>query len=273
MRAELEKLLITNEFYEEITGISIDEIKYGITPDIATGMSQETLDIMRNNSSFESILDSARLKKTKFKVFFEKLWNYFINILFSILLIAFIESILLVIIYYFFNNPKFLMELYFPALFISISLGFWMGFSITNYTRKQSIYQRRSKIERLESLYQLRRLFIELENYNKIIKSIDVKEQINYVLNSINEPIQKEVLDALSKIQENLIKALKVERILRENKDFSIKNLESLNITFAELQFTDISKQASEYSGFVEQILDVGISLNQEFEILRDGYK
>lgn len=272
MRIELEKLLITNEFFEELTGISINEIKYGITSDVVASLTQESLNLMINNSTFESSLNSARLKKKKLQILFEELWNYFTNILFVSLFFIFILAIVL-IIGYFFVSPNFFTKLYLPALFISISLGCLMGIPTAKDSRKQLIYQKRAKIERLESLYQLRRLFIELENYNKIIKSIDVKEQINYVLNSINEPIEKEALDALSKIKDNLIKALKIEKILRDNKDISIKNLESLNLTFAELQFTDISKQASDYSELVEQILDVGVSLNQEFEILRDGYK
>lgn len=44
-----------------------------------------------------------------------------------------------------------------------------------------------------------------------------------------------------------------------------------LEITFAEIQSTDITKRASQYSEFVEQVLTIGTNLNQEFEMLSNS--
>lgn len=155
-----------------------------------------------------------------------------------------------------------------PIYYTAIPLGLWAGIESAKESSTESKEERIRKADRLESLIRLRKLFLECENYNKVIQSINVKDQINNVLEYSNDPTREEIIVALKKIRSNLIKALKIDRVLRENADVVNIARESLEITFAELQYTDITKQASQYSEFVEQVLTIGVSLNHEFEML-----
>ena len=71
----------------------------------------------------------------------------------------------------------------------------------------------------------LRILLNDVERYNSVIKAIDINDQIEDVGNlGVGIQEREKVLEALELTRNDLIRALKTERILRENKHFIITN-------------------------------------------------
>ncbi|MDF5714916.1 MAG: hypothetical protein PUP93_13785, partial [Rhizonema sp. NSF051] len=155
-----------------------------------------------------------------------------------------------------------------PIYYVAIPLGISVGYGTSTESHTKSKENRAYKTERLESLVKVRKLFVECENYNSVIRSIELKDKISKVLEHVNDPLRDDVIKTLNQIRNNLEKALKVERLLRENLDVVNIETEHLEITFAEIQFTDIKNYASQYSEFVEDVLTIGTNLNREFKML-----
>jgi len=272
MREDLQRLLIGEEEFLEITGVSYTEIKYGfnyfvIEPDLA----QSYLKDVNVTDNFDNALATVynELKKKTNTSIFRNLQSLFFTVLFCVLFLVIPLQIILWLIDLIFKTELLSMKIiftYFPLYYSVILLGIWMGIEMVKSSAKTEIETSRRTLERLESLKKLRKLFLECENYNKIIKSIHVKDQIGEVLENKKDETRQELLQGLQKIKNNLIKALKLERIMRENADVVGVNRESLEITFAELEYSNMTDNASQYSEFVDDILELRINLNKEFE-------
>ena len=281
MKEELENLLISQEQLEELTEITYDEIKYGITPqdleiltesELTESDKEDKIERKKEKSSFD--LEIKKLKNYKFP-FYKKIYSLVNYILFSFGFFLFLSQIVFLIFDLFFDTDLFLnidlflnnlRVLIFPLIFIA-----WMGFDINKSEQKKNYQKRRQKLRRLESLKQLNKLWNEVDNYNKIIRSIDVKDQISNILEKETESGREEILQSMEKIHDNLIKAIKIDKIIRENEDVISIERESLELTFAELKYTEMKDQASKYSDLVDEILDLGKTLNSEFEELQSS--
>lgn len=112
-----------------------------------------------------------------------------------------------------------------PSWILLIVLGIWVG-GLTQ-TILYLIWRSRSKIVKLNMTSSLRILLNDVERYNTVIRAIDINDQIEEAGNP--EVLIKEresVLAALKLTKADLVRALKTERILRENKSFILSNTE-----------------------------------------------
>lgn len=112
-------------------------------------------------------------------------------------------------------------------------------------------------------------LLDEVDKYHAVLKAIDIKYQLERLGNSItslNE--RKKVIAALQLTREDLVRALKSERILRENKHLLITNSELLANNLAALQALQVHASADEYGHLLNESLQISLSVQEEMRKL-----
>ncbi|NES99506.1 MAG: hypothetical protein F6K61_02840 [Sphaerospermopsis sp. SIO1G1] len=113
-------------------------------------------------------------------------------------------------------------------------------------------------------------LLDEVDKYHSVIQAIDINDQLvssgNYQ-SSIED--REQVISALQLIREDLVHALKSERILRDNKKLLADNQEVLVNNLANLQALQVSNQASEYAQLLNQSLQIALDVQAEIRKLR----
>jgi hypothetical protein len=151
-------------------------------------------------------------------------------------------------------------------LFIIITL---IGGGITQsllyfWWKKQSKFLRKNITPSLEILLN------DVDRYNSVIKAIDINDQIEEAGNP--EVILKErekVLDALQLTRNDLIRALKTERVLRENKNFIIKNTDLFANNLPTLSAMQVSEQATEHGRLLNEALEIALDVQLEMRRLQ----
>lgn len=127
----------------------------------------------------------------------------------------------------------------------------------------------RSLWRRFTSSPVLARLLAVVDQYHGVIKAIDIYEQ-----SATSEDLETNLNDrnqliiALQLIREDLVRALKTERILRDNKKLLATNQELFVNNLASLQ---VSSQANEYAQLLNQTLQIALDLQAEMRGLGTG--
>lgn len=112
---------------------------------------------------------------------------------------------------------------------------------------------------------QLIRLFDDIERYNSIIIAIKINDEIEAAGNPYVQIKQREkVLDALKLIREDLVRALKTERILRENRKFMDDKSELFRTNFQTLTGLQIQDRASEHGRLLQEALEIAVGVQEE---------
>ncbi|MBE9003742.1 hypothetical protein IQ259_01530 [Fortiea sp. LEGE XX443] len=110
-------------------------------------------------------------------------------------------------------------------------------------------------------------LLDEVDQYHSVIKAIDIHDQLATSGNSIND--REPVISALQLIREDLVRALKTERILRDNKKLLANNQELFVNNLANLQALQVSTQAGEYAQLLNQSLQIALDVQAEIRKLQ----
>ena len=114
-------------------------------------------------------------------------------------------------------------------------------------------------------------LFDDVDRYNGIIKTIEINDKIEDAGNSqLKIDDRPKVIQALQLIREDLVRALKTERILRENKKFVAANSELFATNLKALSALQISDRASEQSRLLNEALQVALGVQAEMKKLQD---
>ncbi|MGC1394913.1 MAG: hypothetical protein WA828_11590 [Coleofasciculaceae cyanobacterium] len=114
-------------------------------------------------------------------------------------------------------------------------------------------------------------LLDEVERYNAVIKAIHINDQLEAVgttFRSISD--RQKVIEALTLTKEDLVRAIRAERILRENKSFLLGNPELLATNLRTLQTIQINDQASEYGRLLNEALQIAASVQEEMGKLKN---
>ncbi|MEH1926063.1 MAG: hypothetical protein V7K14_13920 [Nostoc sp.] len=115
-------------------------------------------------------------------------------------------------------------------------------------------------------------LLDEVDKYHDLIGAIDINDQLaasGNVESSIHD--RDQVTAALRLIREDLVRALKTERILRDNKKLLANNQELFVNNLASLQALQLSSQAGEYAQLLNQSLQIAIDVQAEIRKLHKG--
>ncbi|MGE5659057.1 MAG: hypothetical protein ACM37W_20880 [Actinomycetota bacterium] len=118
---------------------------------------------------------------------------------------------------------------------------------------------------------QLLNLFDDVDRYNAIIKAIDLNDQIEAAGNpKVTIHNRKQVIEALCLLREDLIRALKTEKILRNNKKILSSNPELFATNFTALTALQISDKASERGRLLNEALQIAVGVQEELKKLQD---
>jgi hypothetical protein len=132
------------------------------------------------------------------------------------------------------------------------------------------IWKQRSKVIKENITPSLRILLSDVERYNNVIKAININDQIEAAGNvDVRIRERKKVLDALKLTRTDLIRALKTERILRENKNFIISNTELFANNLPTLSAMQVSEQASEHGRLLNEALQIALDVQLEMKRLQ----
>ncbi|MBC1240031.1 hypothetical protein VF14_28035 [Nostoc linckia z18] len=112
-------------------------------------------------------------------------------------------------------------------------------------------------------------LLDEVDKYHDLIKAIDINDQLA-ASGNLESSVQDRdrVTAALQLIREDLVRALKTERILRDNKNLLANNQELFVNNLASLQALQVSTQAGEYAQLLNQSLQIAIDVQAEIRKL-----
>ncbi|MGB3237131.1 MAG: hypothetical protein WBB29_02475 [Geitlerinemataceae cyanobacterium] len=116
----------------------------------------------------------------------------------------------------------------------------------------------------------IKTIFDKIYNYNKLIRAIDINDQLEDAGNtSLSLSDREKVIEALQFTRNDLIRALKTERILRENKDFIASNPHMFATNLTALPHFQVSDQASEYGRILDETLKVAVDIQDELKKLQ----
>ena len=144
-------------------------------------------------------------------------------------------------------------------------------------SRFTSVCLRRSDVQEITDLLSwlhsrkiLKNILDKVYNYIKLIKAIDINDQLEAAGNpTLNLSDRQQVIEAISAAREDLLRALKTERILRENKDFIDSNPHMFASNLTALPTLQVSEQASEYGRLLDETLQIAVGVRQEINKLQ----
>lgn len=118
--------------------------------------------------------------------------------------------------------------------------------------------------------HSLNTLLHEVDRFNAVVKAIDINDKIEAAGNSeVTIKERRRVLEALAYTRADLVRALKTERILRENKQFIVNNPELLANNLATLTQMQVTEQASEHGRLLNEALEIALDVQQEMKRLQ----
>lgn len=117
------------------------------------------------------------------------------------------------------------------------------------------------------------RMFEDVKRFNSVIKAIDLNDQIEAVGNpGVRLKNREKVIHALTLAREDIIRALRTERILRENEKFIKLNHELFESNLAALTAMQVNDQASEYGQLLNEALQIVVDVREEMKKLQDQH-
>jgi signal transduction histidine kinase len=155
-----------------------------------------------------------------------------------------------------------------PSWILLIILGLWVGGVIQ--TILYLIWKKKNKLIKLNMTNSLLILLNDVNRYNSVIRAIDINDQIEEAGNpevSIKE--RKKVIEALKLTRTDLVRALKTEKILRENKSFIISNTELFVNNLATLTAMQVTEQATEHGRLLNEALQIALDVQHEMRKLQ----
>jgi hypothetical protein len=146
---------------------------------------------------------------------------------------------------------------------------FWTGGSIQ--TILYLLWKGKSRFLKQHQTNSLRILLNDVERYNSVIKAIDINDQIEDAGNlGVGIQEREKVLAALELTRNDLIRALKTERILRENKSFIITNSDLFANNLAALASMQITEEATEHGKLLNEALQISLDVQLEMKKLQN---
>ncbi|MEQ8961286.1 MAG: hypothetical protein RLP02_25740 [Coleofasciculus sp. C2-GNP5-27] len=129
------------------------------------------------------------------------------------------------------------------------------------------------KIAISQNCKNLIRLFEDVKRFNRVIKAIDINDKIEAVGNpSVSLKNRGQVIQALRLTRSDIIRALKTERILRENAKFIKYNSELFDTNLMALTALQVSDQATEHGRLLNEALQIVVDVQQEMRTLQNRH-
>lgn len=114
-------------------------------------------------------------------------------------------------------------------------------------------------------------LLDEVDRYNAVIRAIHINDQLEATGTTDGSfSDRQKVMEALALIKEDLVKAIRAERILRENQSFLTSNPELLATNLRTLQTLQVNDRASEYGRLLNEALQIAAGVQEEMTKLQN---
>jgi len=147
-----------------------------------------------------------------------------------------------------------------PSGILLILLSAWLGGVIQIWL--YVVWNIKNNLLKAKITNSLQVLLNDVERYNTVIKVIDINDQIEAAGNlevSIKE--RDKVIEALQLTRKDLVRALRTEKILRENKNFILHNSELFANNLVALASMQVTEQASEHSKLLNEALQIALDV------------
>ncbi|QSJ19887.1 hypothetical protein JYQ62_14960 [Nostoc sp. UHCC 0702] len=132
-------------------------------------------------------------------------------------------------------------------------------------------WKKRLKTLKANMTHSLQTLLYDVDRYNAVIKAIDINDQIEEAGNpGVSIQKREKVIEALQLTRTDLVRALKTERILRENKNFILRNTELFVNNLATLTAMQVSEQATEHGRLLNEALQIALDVQYEMKKLQN---
>lgn len=165
------------------------------------------------------------------------------------------------------------------CIYLLIKLSSWVSLIILiiwvggiAQTGLYFIWKRKNKILHQNVTGSLRILLNDVERYNSVIKAIDINDQIEDVGNlGVGIQERETVLAGLKLTRDDLVRAIKTERILRENKSFIITNADLFTNNLATLASMQVNEEATEHGRLLNEALQISLDVQHEMKRLQNN--
>lgn len=115
------------------------------------------------------------------------------------------------------------------------------------------------------------RIFEDVRRFNSIIKAIDINDQIEAAGNpGVRLRNRNQILQAMKLAREDIIRALKTERILLENQSFIRLNSQLFEHNLVALTALQVSDQATEHGRLLNEALQIVVDVQEEMRKLQN---
>lgn len=114
------------------------------------------------------------------------------------------------------------------------------------------------------------RLMEDVDRYNAVIRAIDINDQIEAAGNpDVALSDRNQVIATLWTTRTDLARALKTERILRENHPFIVRNTDLFTHNLTSLTVLQVNDQVQQQGRFLNEALAIAIDVQQEMRALQ----
>lgn len=113
-------------------------------------------------------------------------------------------------------------------------------------------------------------LLEEVSKYNQLAKILEVQDQLEAAGNPGVLTNREKTLEALELTRADLVRALKTERILRENKDVINMRPELFENNLIALKTLQVNQQATESGQLLNEALQVAVGVQEEMKKLQN---
>ncbi|WP_216596324.1 hypothetical protein [Allocoleopsis franciscana] len=113
-------------------------------------------------------------------------------------------------------------------------------------------------------------LLDEVDRYNTVIKAIHINDQLEAAGTTEILSERHKVIEALTLVKEDLVRALRAEKILRENRNFLMSNPELLTTNLRTVQTLQVNDLASEYGRLLNEALQIATGVQEEMAKLQN---
>ncbi|MEB3826286.1 hypothetical protein [Phormidium sp. CCY1219] len=149
------------------------------------------------------------------------------------------------------------LQLNFPASFLFLLLELFLGIIASKLI--QFFWVKKYVTQSLPGLIR------DVERFNGTIKAIDINDRLEEAGNpDVHIQNREQVIEALQLTREDLIRALKTEKILRKNRKFIARNPEIFANNLTALTALQVSDRATEHGRLLNEALQIALSANQE---------
>ena len=149
------------------------------------------------------------------------------------------------------------LKLVLPFNLLLLLLELAVGFTIAK--SMQLLWVKKNLTDALKGLLQ------DVEKYNNLLKYIDINDQLEAVGNqNVKVQNREEVISALKLTREELVQALKTERILRKNHYFIDGHPELFSENLTALTALQVSDRAGEHGRLLNEALEIAVGAREE---------